>query len=88
MLRSIGIQCRLVINFAAPPLRPPQKELFVVSSKPQEADTQQDDGDGDGDNKSKKKASSSKSKIHTATKDSASSKLKTNDKIKVSFYSA
>lgn len=88
MLRSIGIQCRLVINFAAPPLRPPQKELFVVSSKPQEADTQQDDGDGDGDNKSKKKASSSKSKNHTATKDSASSKLKTNDKIKVSFYSA
>lgn len=38
MLRSLGIQCRLVINFAVPPLRPPQKDLFVVSSKPKEAE--------------------------------------------------
>lgn len=36
MLRSIGIQCRLVINLAVLPLRPPQKDLFVVSSKPKE----------------------------------------------------
>lgn len=36
MLRSIGIQCRLVINLAVLPLRPPQKDLFVVSSKPNE----------------------------------------------------
>lgn len=36
LLRSIGIQCRLVINFAVPPLKPPQKDLFVVSSKPKD----------------------------------------------------
>lgn len=37
MLRSLGIQCRLVVNFAVPPLRPPQKDLFVVSTKPKDA---------------------------------------------------
>lgn len=103
MLRSIGIQCRLVINFAVPPLRPPQKELFVVSSKPKEADAKQDADNNDdieNENKNKKKASSSKSKKHTATKENASTKLKTNDKdknkkdvslsekLKVSVYSA
>lgn len=36
MLRSLGIQCRLVVNFAVPPLKPPQKDLFVVSTKPKE----------------------------------------------------
>lgn len=36
MLRSIGIQCRLVINLAVLPLRPPQKDLFVVSTKPKD----------------------------------------------------
>lgn len=34
MLRSIGIQCRIVINMPVAPLRPPQSELLVVSSKP------------------------------------------------------
>lgn len=34
MLRSIGIQCRIVINMPVAPLRPPQNELLVVSSKP------------------------------------------------------
>lgn len=34
MLRAIGIQCRVVINMPVAPLRPPQSELFVVSSKP------------------------------------------------------
>lgn len=38
MLRSLGIQCRLVVNFAVPPLRPPQKDLLVVSSKSKEAE--------------------------------------------------
>ena len=38
MLRSLGIQCRLVINFAVPPQHPPQKDLFVVSTKPKEAE--------------------------------------------------
>lgn len=38
MLRSIGIQCRLIINFAVPPIRPPQKDLFVISTKPKDAD--------------------------------------------------
>lgn len=33
MLRSIGIQCRLVINLSVPPLKPLQKDLFVVSTK-------------------------------------------------------
>lgn len=37
MLRSLGLQCRLVINLNVPPLRPPQKDLFVVSSKPKDA---------------------------------------------------
>lgn len=36
MLRSLGIQCRLVINFAVPPQQPPQKDLFVISTKPKE----------------------------------------------------
>lgn len=36
MLRSLGIQCRLVVNFAVPPLKPPQKDLFVVSTKPKD----------------------------------------------------
>lgn len=36
MLRSIGIQCRLVINLAVLPLRPPQKDLFVISTKPKD----------------------------------------------------
>lgn len=38
MLRSIGIQCRLVINFAVPPQQPPQKDLFVISTKPKESE--------------------------------------------------
>lgn len=33
MLRAIGIQCRLIINFPVLPIRPPQNELFVVSTK-------------------------------------------------------
>lgn len=33
MLRAIGVQCRVVINMPVAPLRPPQTELFVVSSK-------------------------------------------------------
>lgn len=33
MLRAIGIQCRVVINIPVAPLRPPQSELLVVSSK-------------------------------------------------------
>lgn len=33
MLRAIGVQCRVVINMPVAPLRPPQSELFVVSSK-------------------------------------------------------
>lgn len=37
MLRSLGIQCRLVINFAVPPQQPPQKDLFVISTKPKDA---------------------------------------------------
>lgn len=37
MLRSLGIQCRLVINFAVPPQQPPQKDLFHISTKPKEA---------------------------------------------------
>lgn len=36
LLRAIGIQCRLVINFAVAPLRPPQNELLSISSKAQE----------------------------------------------------
>lgn len=34
MLRAIGIQCRVVINMLVAPLKPPQNELFAVSSKP------------------------------------------------------
>lgn len=82
MLRSMGIQCRLVINFAVPPLRPPQKDLLVVSAKPKEADTKQIDENDDDENANKKKASSSKSKKHTATKENTSSKLKLNGKDK------
>lgn len=37
MLRSLGIQCRLVINFAVPPQQPPQKDLFHISTKPKDA---------------------------------------------------
>lgn len=37
MLRSLGIQCRLVINLAVPPQQPPQKDLFHISTKPKEA---------------------------------------------------
>lgn len=33
MLRAIGIQCRLVLNLPVAPLRPPQSELLVVSTK-------------------------------------------------------
>lgn len=36
MLRALGIQCRLVINLAVPPQQPPQKDLFVISTKPKE----------------------------------------------------
>lgn len=33
ILRAIGIQCRVVVNIPVAPLRPPQSELFMVSSK-------------------------------------------------------
>lgn len=36
MLRAIGIQCRLVMNLPVAPLRPPQKDLLVVSTKPKD----------------------------------------------------
>lgn len=38
LLRSLGMQCRLVVNFAVPPQRPPQKDLFVISTKPKDAE--------------------------------------------------
>lgn len=37
MLRSLGIQCRMVINFSVPPQQPPQKDLFHISTKPKDA---------------------------------------------------
>lgn len=57
MLRSIGIQCRLVVNFAVPSLRPPQKDLFVVSTKSKDA------GDSKSITGSKTKATSLAKKI-------------------------
>lgn len=59
MLRSLGLQCRLVINFAVPPLRPPQKDLFVVSSKPKDAADAKPSGAAK--NESKTKSSEPKS---------------------------
>lgn len=52
MLRSLGLQCRLVINFAVPPLRPPQKDLFVVSTKPKDAADAKSNEPSKGDSKS------------------------------------
>lgn len=68
MLRAIGIQCRLVINLAVPSLKPSQKELFVISSKPKESNTKEKDNDSETSRPNPNKhadsraASSSKSK--------------------------
>lgn len=61
MLRSIGIQCRLVINFDVPSLRPPQKDLFVVSTKPK--DSEDSKSNAESKTKTKTKAGSLAKKI-------------------------
>lgn len=60
LLRSIGIQCRLVINFAVPPMRPPQKDLFVVSTKSKEEADEKKEA-----NKSSEKSLAKKVKVKT-----------------------
>lgn len=78
MLRSIGVQCRLVINFAVPSLKPPKKDLFVISTKPKEAENEAKPNE----DKNKKDTSLSKSKKPTETTVKASSKSKSNDTTK------
>lgn len=68
MLRAIGIQCRLVINYAVPPLRPPQKDLYVISSKSKAEEAKE------GETKSKSRSLKTKS-------DSKAKKLKVNGQI-------
>lgn len=52
MLRSLGLQCRLVINLAVPPQQPPQKDLFVISTKPKETEDAKSDSKKKSDSKS------------------------------------
>lgn len=69
LLRSLGIQCRLVINFAVPPQRPPQKDLFVISSKPKESEETTSKtatkGDAKGSVKGETKSLAKKIKVNT-----------------------
>lgn len=51
MLRSLGLQCRLVINFAVPPQQPPQKDLFHISTKPKESEEAKSSGKANSDPK-------------------------------------
>ncbi|XP_050342073.1 DNA repair protein complementing XP-C cells homolog [Nymphalis io] len=64
MLRSLGLQCRVMFNFVTLPIKPPTSELCSLSTKEKE-----------GDNKKNKQA-----KIKEKQKDSDKSKKILNDK--------
>ncbi|XP_047522942.1 DNA repair protein complementing XP-C cells homolog isoform X1 [Pieris napi] len=58
MLRSLGLQCRVMFNFVTVPIRPPNSELYSLSTKDK---TENDKNEGDG-NKTDKKGVKKESK--------------------------
>lgn len=84
MLRAIGIQCRLIINFAVPSLKPSQKELFVISSKPTTADTEKE---ANAQEVSPSKPNKHKADVKASSSKSEKNKTKTDmpKKVKVSY---
>ncbi|XP_037044544.1 DNA repair protein complementing XP-C cells homolog isoform X3 [Bradysia coprophila] len=78
LLRSIGIQCRLVINLGTVPMRPAAKDLCVISTKPTEKSSSKDKAKKDKkstkadkissqDKKTRKDSTTSKSKVKSRT---------------------